>query len=59
MTGYFFSSVFFKANPFNKDLPAEVKALEDFLQKTGGSNGGWDQFDHQAFLRVRNTKLCC
>ncbi|PWA15781.1 hypothetical protein CCH79_00008951, partial [Gambusia affinis] len=41
-----------KANPFNKDLPAEVKALEDFLQKTGGSNGGWDQFDHQAFLRV-------
>ncbi|XP_032434608.1 coiled-coil domain-containing protein 112 isoform X2 [Xiphophorus hellerii] len=41
-----------KANPFNKDLPAEVKALEDFLQKTGGPHGGWDQFDHQAFLRV-------
>ncbi|XP_054895550.1 coiled-coil domain-containing protein 112 [Poeciliopsis prolifica] len=41
-----------KAKPFNKDLPAEVKALEDFLQKTGGSNGGWDQFDHQVFLKV-------
>ncbi|XP_007548161.1 coiled-coil domain-containing protein 112 isoform X1 [Poecilia formosa] len=41
-----------KINPFHKDLPAEVKALEDFLQKTGGSHGGWDQFDHQAFLRV-------
>ncbi|XP_030271951.1 coiled-coil domain-containing protein 112 isoform X1 [Sparus aurata] len=36
----------------DRDLPAEVRALEVFLQKTGGLNGGWDQFDHQAFLRV-------
>ncbi|KAM4746630.1 coiled-coil domain-containing protein 112 [Anableps anableps] len=41
-----------KTNPTNRDLPAEVKALEDFLQKTGGLHGGWDQFDHQTFLRV-------
>ncbi|KAM4579233.1 coiled-coil domain-containing protein 112 [Fundulus diaphanus] len=41
-----------KAKPPNRDLPAEVKALEDFLQKTGGPHGGWDQFDHQTFLKV-------
>uniref|UniRef100_A0A3Q3ERM8 Coiled-coil domain containing 112 n=1 Tax=Labrus bergylta TaxID=56723 RepID=A0A3Q3ERM8_9LABR len=34
------------------DLPAEVRALEVFLQKTGGQYGGWDQYDHQAFLKV-------
>ncbi|CAF90462.1 unnamed protein product [Tetraodon nigroviridis] len=31
-------------------LPAEVKALDSFLQRTGGLCGGWDQYDHQAFL---------
>ncbi|RVE68120.1 hypothetical protein OJAV_G00088510 [Oryzias javanicus] len=36
----------------NRDLPAEVRAPEDFLQKTGGPNGGWDQCDHQVFLRI-------
>ncbi|KAJ0019768.1 hypothetical protein NQD34_007337 [Periophthalmus magnuspinnatus] len=36
----------------NRDLPSEVKALELYLNKTGGSSGGWDQFDHQAFLKV-------
>ncbi|XP_008284532.1 coiled-coil domain-containing protein 112 [Stegastes partitus] len=38
--------------PPDKDLPAEVRALEAFLQKTGGPYGGWDQYDHQAFLKV-------
>uniref|UniRef100_A0A3B4AZE6 Uncharacterized protein n=1 Tax=Periophthalmus magnuspinnatus TaxID=409849 RepID=A0A3B4AZE6_9GOBI len=33
-------------------LPSEVKALELYLNKTGGSSGGWDQFDHQTFLKV-------
>uniref|UniRef100_A0A8C9XW43 Coiled-coil domain containing 112 n=1 Tax=Sander lucioperca TaxID=283035 RepID=A0A8C9XW43_SANLU len=33
-------------------LPAEVRALEAFLLKTGGPCGGWDQYDHQAFLKV-------
>lgn len=41
-----------KTSPPSRDLPAEVKALEDFLQKTGGPHGGWDQFDHQTFLRL-------
>ncbi|XP_017565705.1 coiled-coil domain-containing protein 112 isoform X1 [Pygocentrus nattereri] len=33
-------------------LPAEVMALEAFLQQTGGKLGGWDQYDHQSFLKV-------
>ncbi|KAK9522857.1 hypothetical protein VZT92_019296 [Zoarces viviparus] len=36
----------------DRDLPAEVRALESFLLKTGGACGGWDQYDHQAFLKV-------
>ncbi|CAL1615858.1 unnamed protein product [Knipowitschia caucasica] len=35
-----------------RDLPSEIRALEYFLNRTGGSSGGWDQFDHQAFLKV-------
>uniref|UniRef100_A0A665VPH2 Coiled-coil domain containing 112 n=1 Tax=Echeneis naucrates TaxID=173247 RepID=A0A665VPH2_ECHNA len=41
-----------KSKPPDKDLPAEVKALDIFLQKTGGPDGGWDQYDHQAFLKI-------
>ncbi|CAL8249305.1 unnamed protein product [Merluccius merluccius] len=36
----------------DRDLPSEVRALESFLHKTGGLHGGWDQYDHQAFLKV-------
>ncbi|XP_070761035.1 coiled-coil domain-containing protein 112 [Enoplosus armatus] len=36
----------------DRDLPAEVRAVEAFLQQTGGPYGGWDQYDHQAFLKV-------
>uniref|UniRef100_A0A8C6SVH4 Uncharacterized protein n=1 Tax=Neogobius melanostomus TaxID=47308 RepID=A0A8C6SVH4_9GOBI len=36
----------------DRDLPAEVRALELYLNRTGGSCGGWDQYDHQAFLKV-------
>ncbi|XP_042344759.1 coiled-coil domain-containing protein 112 [Plectropomus leopardus] len=36
----------------DSDVPAEVRALEAFLLKTGGPCGGWDQYDHQAFLKV-------
>lgn len=36
----------------NEDLPAEVTALEIFLQQNGGQLGGWDQYDHQSFLKV-------
>ncbi|XP_026043301.1 coiled-coil domain-containing protein 112 isoform X1 [Astatotilapia calliptera] len=41
-----------RTKPPDRDLPAEVRALEVFLQKTGGSYGGWDQYDHEAFLKV-------
>lgn len=41
-----------KTKPPDRDLPAEVRALEVFLQKTGGPYGGWDQYDHQALLKV-------
>ncbi|XP_062274094.1 coiled-coil domain-containing protein 112 [Scomber scombrus] len=41
-----------KTKPLDRDLPAEVRALESFLQKTGGPHGGWDQYDHQTFLKV-------
>ncbi|XP_029999471.1 coiled-coil domain-containing protein 112 [Sphaeramia orbicularis] len=41
-----------KTKPLDRDLPAEVRALDSFLQRTGGSYGGWDQYDHQAFLKV-------
>ncbi|XP_035496959.2 coiled-coil domain-containing protein 112-like [Scophthalmus maximus] len=41
-----------KTKPPDRDLPPEVRALEAFLQRTGGSYGGWDPYDHQAFLKV-------
>ncbi|XP_064621035.1 coiled-coil domain-containing protein 112-like [Lineus longissimus] len=37
-----------------KDLPPEVAALEKFLQQTGGIKGGWDEYDHQTFMKFRN-----
>ncbi|KAF7668115.1 hypothetical protein LDENG_00029210 [Lucifuga dentata] len=46
------ATVKFKCLNLSRDLPAEVRALESFLQKTGGPYGGWDQYDHQAFLKV-------
>uniref|UniRef100_A0A6J0SL18 Coiled-coil domain-containing protein 112 isoform X1 n=2 Tax=Pogona vitticeps TaxID=103695 RepID=A0A6J0SL18_9SAUR len=33
-------------------LPKEVIELERFLQQTGGRQGGWDEYDHQNFLKV-------
>ncbi|XP_062985581.1 coiled-coil domain-containing protein 112 [Elgaria multicarinata webbii] len=33
-------------------LPEEVLELERFLQQTGGRQGGWDECDHQIFLKV-------
>ncbi|NXO17085.1 CC112 protein, partial [Oriolus oriolus] len=34
-------------------LPEEVIEFERFLQRTGGRQGGWDDYDHQNFLRIR------
>ncbi|XP_044518233.1 coiled-coil domain-containing protein 112 isoform X2 [Gracilinanus agilis] len=36
------------------NLPEEVVDFEKFLQQTGGRKGGWDDYDHQCFLKVRN-----
>nr|XP_051699300.1 coiled-coil domain-containing protein 112 isoform X2 [Oryctolagus cuniculus] len=35
-------------------LPEEVVDFEKFLQQTGGRQGGWDDYDHQSFVRVRS-----
>nr|QOW64983.1 hypothetical protein [Lymnaea stagnalis] len=37
-----------------KDLPPEVAAFDKFVHQTGGHRGGWDEYDHQTFLRYRN-----
>ncbi|NXY09191.1 CC112 protein, partial [Pteruthius melanotis] len=34
-------------------LPEEVIEFERFLQRTGGWQGGWDDYDHQNFLKIR------
>ncbi|XP_015271785.1 PREDICTED: coiled-coil domain-containing protein 112 [Gekko japonicus] len=34
------------------NLPNEVLELEKFLQQTGGKYGGWDEYDHQVFLKL-------
>ncbi|KFV18632.1 Coiled-coil domain-containing protein 112, partial [Tauraco erythrolophus] len=33
-------------------LPEEVVEFERFLQRTGGWQGGWDDYDHQIFLKI-------
>ncbi|NXD17234.1 CC112 protein, partial [Nothocercus nigrocapillus] len=33
-------------------LSEEVVEFERFLQRTGGRQGGWDDYDHQHFLKV-------
>ncbi|XP_017400383.1 coiled-coil domain-containing protein 112 isoform X2 [Cebus imitator] len=35
-------------------LPEEVLDFEKFLQQTGGRKGGWDDYDHQNFVKMRN-----
>ncbi|XP_059179048.1 coiled-coil domain-containing protein 112-like [Physella acuta] len=37
-----------------KDLPPEVAAFDKFVHQSGGHRGGWDEYDHQTFLRYRN-----
>nr|CAI9711130.1 unnamed protein product [Rangifer tarandus platyrhynchus] len=35
-------------------LPEAVAEFERFLQLTGGRQGGWDDYDHQNFVKTRN-----
>ncbi|XP_062516857.1 coiled-coil domain-containing protein 112-like [Corticium candelabrum] len=38
-----------------EEMPPAVTAFERFLQQTGGHQGGWDDYDHQTFLRIYKT----
>nr|XP_033784969.1 coiled-coil domain-containing protein 112 isoform X2 [Geotrypetes seraphini] len=49
-------------NEMVSHLPKEVLDFERFLQQTGGRQGGWDDYDHQNFLKVltkQKGKLVC
>ncbi|XP_057589453.1 coiled-coil domain-containing protein 112-like isoform X2 [Hippopotamus amphibius kiboko] len=35
-------------------LPEEVVEFEKLLQQTGGRQGGWDDYNQQSFVKVRN-----
>ncbi|KAK3734669.1 hypothetical protein QZH41_010790, partial [Actinostola sp. cb2023] len=35
------------------DLPPDVAAFEKFVAQTGGHQGGWDDYDHQLFLKLK------
>ncbi|KAL4228235.1 hypothetical protein ACF0H5_013668 [Mactra antiquata] len=45
------------ARDITKDLPPEVAAFEKFLEQTGGVRGGWDEYDHQTFLKFRQRYM--
>ncbi|KAJ7994367.1 hypothetical protein DPEC_G00265120 [Dallia pectoralis] len=40
------------ADALEEGIHHQVNALEVFLQQTGGKHGGWDQYDHQSFLKL-------
>ncbi|GFO13549.1 coiled-coil domain-containing protein 112-like [Plakobranchus ocellatus] len=42
------------ARDVTKDLPPEVAAFDKFVHQSGGHRGGWDEYDHGTFLRIRN-----
>lgn len=31
--------------------------MQRFLKQTGGHCGGWDQYDHQMFLKIRTNNF--
>lgn len=39
-------------------LPPAVAAFERFLAQTGGHQGGWDDYDHQLFLKLKGKHKC-
>ncbi|KAK3584846.1 hypothetical protein CHS0354_027586 [Potamilus streckersoni] len=41
------------ARDITKDLPPEVASFEKFMEQNGGIRGGWDEYDHQTFLKFR------
>ncbi|XP_057308201.1 coiled-coil domain-containing protein 112-like isoform X2 [Hydractinia symbiolongicarpus] len=43
----------FELNNKNVAFPPEVEEFEKFIKLTGGHQGGWDDIDHQMFLKLR------
>jgi hypothetical protein len=41
----------------SNEMPPAVLAFERFLQQTGGHQGGWDDYDHQTFLRIHKNHM--
>ncbi|KAJ7348752.1 hypothetical protein OS493_039278 [Desmophyllum pertusum] len=41
------------AGAMTVSLPPAVAAFERFLAQTGGHRGGWDDYDHQLFLKLK------
>ncbi|XP_067935707.1 coiled-coil domain-containing protein 112-like [Watersipora subatra] len=41
------------AKDVGKNLPVEVAQFSKFLEETGGPRGGWDEYDHNTFLKWR------
>uniref|UniRef100_A0A0X3PVN9 Coiled-coil domain-containing protein 112 n=1 Tax=Schistocephalus solidus TaxID=70667 RepID=A0A0X3PVN9_SCHSO len=39
------------------NLPSQVCTYQHFLASTGGRTGGWTEFDHSTFLRIRRRIL--
>ncbi|CAB4031945.1 Hypothetical predicted protein [Paramuricea clavata] len=42
-----------KAGKQSSSLPPAIAAFERFLAQTGGHQGGWDDYDHQEYLRLK------
>lgn len=42
------------ASTVTVSLPPAVAAFERFLAQTGGHQGGWDDYDHQLFLKLKS-----
>ncbi|VUZ45114.1 unnamed protein product, partial [Hymenolepis diminuta] len=39
------------------NIPPEVHEFQDFLLNNGGRTGGWTDFNHQTFLKIRRRYL--
>ncbi|XP_028407038.1 coiled-coil domain-containing protein 112-like [Dendronephthya gigantea] len=42
-----------KATRQSSSMPPAIAAFERFLAQTGGHQGGWDDYDHQEYLRMK------
>lgn len=42
-----------QATQTSSSLHPAVLAFDTFVERTGGHRGGWDDYDHQAFVRIK------